>query len=149
MANWPQMFAVFCAWLDEVKRQSDAPDLWALARQERRLLTSTADDIDQNAPFTRTERELLARHLATIQEYTKKSFNLQAEHAAHVEAQLKYLAEAAERVGRFDYKNLVVSTLLNIVVTLGLDLDKAQKLYGLATQLLGPIVMGFDRFLGV
>ena len=62
--------------------------------------------------------------------------------------QLGYLTDAAARVGRFDWKNLATSTFIEIVLTLGLDVEKTQKLLALVTHLLGPLVMGVAGFLG-
>jgi hypothetical protein len=64
-----------------------------------------------------------------------------------VRQQLAYLTEAATRVGRFDWKNLAASTFIEIVLTLGLDPEKARRLLALATQLLGPLVVGVARLL--
>jgi hypothetical protein len=122
-----------------VKTESDPPDLWALAREERAWLTFDEGAFRDNTPFNASEQELIARHLGTLAEYAVKTYNLQAGEAAHVRAQLNDLVEAARRVGRFDWKNLAASTFLSVVVTLGLDFEKTRKLMALATELFGPL----------
>jgi hypothetical protein len=146
-SNWTTTLPAVLKWLDTVKAESDAPDLWALAHQGRALLASTSEEMQSNTPFTETERELIGLHLKTIEEYTIRTYALQAEQAEHVRSNLKYLVEAADRVGRFDWKNLAAATVVNIVVTLGLDIEKTQQLVAFVTELLGPIVLGVSRFL--
>lgn len=141
-SNWGTLRPLIQRWLSAVKAETDAPNLWAIAKQSRAWLTS---DVHENAPFTPDERNQIARHLRTIEEYTVKTYQLSEAHQAHVREQLGYLTEAAERVGRFDWKNLAVSTFVNIVVTLGLDIEKIQKLLALVNQLLGPLVAGVAR----
>jgi hypothetical protein len=144
--DWEGLRRRIRKWLRVVKSESDAPDLWAIAQQERAWLMSEPAD-RANQPFTPTQIELLARHLRTIEEYAIKTYQLEESHQAHVRQQLQYLTEAAARVGRLDWKNLATSTFINIVLTLGLDPEKTQKLLALATQLLGPIVLGAARLL--
>jgi hypothetical protein len=144
--DWGDLAAQIRAWLQAVKAENDAPDLWAIAQGERAWLTSTEDD-KANTPFTPAEREQIGHHLRTIEEYAIRTYQLEEAQHAHVRKQLEYLTEAAERVGRFDWKNLAASTFVDIVLTLGLDMEKTQKLLALATQLLGPLVIGAVRWL--
>ncbi len=145
--DWRGLRATITVWMEAVKAEVDAPDLWQVAQEERAWLAGTQADFGGNAPFTNAEREQIAIHLRTIEEYTIKTYHLEAAHQAHVREQLHYLTEAANRVGRFDWKNLAASTFINIVLTLGLDIEKAQGLLALATKLLGPLVVGVTRLL--
>ena len=138
IGDWDDLGPHILKWLRVVKEESDAPDLWALAQQERAWLTST--DVGANTPFTVEERRQITQHLSTIEKYAIKTYKLTGAHQAHVREQLRYLNDAAGRVGRFDWKNLAASTFLNIVLTLGLNPEKVQTLLALATQLLGPLV---------
>lgn len=134
-------------WLEAVKLEDDAPDLWQLARDERAWLSSSVGDFAANTPFTETERQQITAHLKTIEQYTIKTHQLNESAAANVRERLAYLSEAAGRVGRFDWKNLAASTFIQIVLTLGLDPGKAHQLLGLATQLLGSLVVGVTKML--
>jgi hypothetical protein len=147
--NWELLSTHLRAWLAAVKQERETPDFWKTAREQRAWLTSTPADFHKNTLFTPIEREQLALHLKTIADYTIKTYELNAAHQANVEERLKYLSDATARVGRFDWKNLATSTFIEIVVTLGLDPDKTQKLLGLATQLLGPFVIGAAKLLGM
>lgn len=146
--SWDEALRYFQVWLALVKAETETPDVWTIARQQREWLTSSEGAFKANTPFTKPEQEQIAHHLRTIEEYTIKTYRLQEAEATHVREQLAYLADAATRVGRFDWKNLASSTFIQIVLTLGLDPDKTQKLLGLATQLLGPLVLGAMRLLG-
>lgn len=93
------------------KAESDAPDLWEVAKQERAWLTADGAALD-NQPLTANQLEQIALHLRTIEEFAIKTFELQERESAFVRTQLRYLAEAAGRVGRIDFKNLTVSTFI-------------------------------------
>ena len=141
------LFPEIRTWLEWVKEESDAPDLWAIARESRAWLGSSGAE-GGNDSFTQNQVDQIVQHLQTIEAFTVKNYHLNAAHQAFVHGRMEYLAEAAARVGRLDWKNIFASTLLNIIVTIGLDPVKAQGLYGLATQLLGPLVAGAARLLG-
>jgi hypothetical protein len=145
--SWPEAKAIFARWLVVVNEEIATPDVWMIAGHQRQWLTSTESAFSGNTPFTKLERETIAHHLHTIEEFAIKTYELQAAEAAHVRERLGYLTEAASRVGRFDWKNLAASTFMEVVLTLGLDVDKAHKLLDLATQLLGPLVVGVARLL--
>lgn len=145
--DWGTLLPFIYAWLRAVKSEAEAPDLWAMALQERAWLTSAETDIKTNTPFTTDEREHILRHLRTIEEFTIKTHSLTEAHQTHVRDQLRYLAEAASRVGRLDWKNLAASTFINIVVTLALNPSQAHQLLGLATELLGRFVVAAVKLL--
>ena len=134
-------------WLNAVAQEVDAVDLWEAARQERAWITETPSRLE-NTPFTAGERELISRHLKTIEQFTVKTFELTAAQHTEVKEQLDYLADATERLGRFDWRGLAGSTLLGIALQLGLTPERAAALMNLAMQLLGPFVTGVSRLLG-
>ena len=82
--GWPEALVVFGRWLKSVKAEVDTPDVWRLAREQRMWLASGENAIAQNTAFNSQEQELIARHLRTIEEFTIKTYQLQADQAAHV-----------------------------------------------------------------
>ena len=145
--DWEGLRICIDEWLTAVKEEVDAPDLWQIARDQRAWLTSSQSDLRGNTAFTPVEREQITRSLTAIEEFTAKNYQLTVAHQEHVREQLKYLSEAAERVGRFDWKNLAAATFIDLVLTLGLDPANSQKLLSFATQLLGHLVVGVARLL--
>lgn len=145
--DWKTITIWLARWLKAVKLEVETPDLWKAANDQRAWLTSDPGEARNATPFTNQEREIIARHLKTIEDYAVKTYELNEAHQAHVHEQLKYLTDATARVNRFDWKNLAASTFIDIVVTLSLDPDKTEKLLILATQLLGPLVLGATKLL--
>lgn len=138
---------LFKFWLQSVKAETETPDVWALAREQRAWLTSTEKSFAGNTPFSNVEKEMIARHLRTIEEHTIRTFNLQGEEAAYVRERLNYLSEAAGRVGRFDWKGLALSTFFGIVTSLAMEPEKARTFLGFVSKLLGPLVSGAIQLL--
>jgi hypothetical protein len=138
--EWNSIRARLAMWFGAVKAESTAPDLWREAKNQRAWLKATPADFKANTPFTSSEQEQIVKSLRTIEEFAVKTYHLQEAHQAHLHLQMEYLVDAADRVGRFDWKNLAASTFIEVVVTLGLDVEKTQKLLTLATTLLGPLV---------
>ena len=129
----------FSKWLHAVKAEIETPDVWAIARAERDWLTSTEAAFSGNTPFNAIEKEQIAHHLRAIEKYAIKTYKLQAEEAEFVRGRLRYLTEAVDRVGRFDWKGLAASTFMTIVITLGLDKHSGEALLTMATELLGSL----------
>ena len=100
--TWREALEHFARWLVLVKNEIATPDVWTIAREQRKWLTSTEAAFTGNTPFTSLEMETIAHHLRTIEEFTVKTYQLHASQAADVHQQLGYLTEAAHRVGRFD-----------------------------------------------
>jgi hypothetical protein len=146
--SWDEAKEIANVWLRLVAAEAEAQDLWAIAAQQRAWLTSTPEAFESNSPFSDSEQTAIAHHLKTIEEYTIRTYHLQEQQATFVRTQLLYLTEAAVRVGRFDWKNLAASTLLNIVMTLGLDVEKGRQLLAFAAPLLGPLLTGVRSLIG-
>lgn len=145
--SWPDVLRFTDAWLAAVAQEVEAVDLWEVAREERAWLTESPSG-SSNTQFTNVERELIAQHLKTIESYVAKNSQLISEQHIEVKEQLEYLAEATNRLGRFDWRGLAAATFIGIVLQLGLTPEHARELMQLATQLLGPLLAGTARLLG-
>jgi hypothetical protein len=115
--------------------EHNSPDLWALARRNRELLT--ADESD-NTPFTPQEQHELKARVDEIGRFLIESQRLNTEGQARVEAKIEYVAGAVERLGRRDWLGIFVSAIVSFVVSEGLQSDAARGLVAFANaQLMG------------
>jgi hypothetical protein len=124
--DWRTALASFRKWVMSVRLESETPDVWAIAKQERAWVASTESTFNGNVPFTDIEKEIIGRHLRTIEEHAIKKFALQEPDAAFVREELRYLREAADRMGRVDWKNIAFSVVVNLATGLALEPQKAQ-----------------------
>jgi hypothetical protein len=51
-----------------------------------------------------------------------------------IDARLNYLTQAIERLNRFDWKSLLISSIMSISVALSFDTEKGRQLYKLFKQ---------------
>lgn len=104
-------------WLEDVRANYLAPDLWGSLGAERNLVASLSqDDADDNSPFTAPERELIAQQLHELKEQIAQRFQLQGGQLAQLEERIEYLIDATSRLGRFDWKQALLSQLLSLIV---------------------------------
>ena len=89
---------VFKAWLSYVRREVEAPDLWALAR-EGVTLFAVSGEPEQNNPFTASEKAEIVIAVERVRVYLEGA-GVSGEPLAAANAKLDYLVEASHRSGR-------------------------------------------------
>jgi hypothetical protein len=64
----------------------------------------------------------------------KDQFNPSPEQEEFIEERLEYLSEAVDKLNRFDWKGVALSTLLSIGANLCVDKESGRILFGLFQQ---------------
>lgn len=113
--DWENVKVYLAKWLLEVRENIEAPDLWAEAERERHLLEVGPSDIGDNTPFDESERVLIAESLTGLRELIVHTHDLQSQQLRELDARLDYVADAATRVGRFDWRNILLAQLVSLV----------------------------------
>jgi hypothetical protein len=70
---------------------------------------------------------------------TATTKQLREEQTEHLESQIQYLKEAAGRMGRKDWLNILFSSLVTIVVAGVVAPERANELFGVASSLFQPM----------
>lgn len=144
--DWPRQHQQVTRWMGMVVKDFTAPDLWALARQERELLT-VPDGDDDNRPFTVSERADLTARVTEIHRFLIASAEVTEEAKTRIEAKIDYVIDAGNRLGRKDFYNMIGGVLMGLAVQVGLPPERAQAFMAFAsTQLAG--VLGYLRSIG-
>jgi hypothetical protein len=123
-------------WLSFVKREMEAPDLWGAISQESNLIDSATSDTD-NTPFTADEKTYILSGLNEIKQHLLTAHKLDPE---LVEGRINYLIESSERLGRKDWKNLLLATLVSIIVAAALPSDAVRELFRFVGTVLRQIL---------
>jgi hypothetical protein len=126
--NWQIKRAAAQLWLEELRKEVDAPDLWATIGQEKALSTAAASADLDNRPFTAAEQSLIATKLDEIKAYLLGGQRFAADEADAVERGFAYLKEAADRMGRKDWLNILIGGLISLAIGLALEPEKARGL---------------------
>jgi hypothetical protein len=141
--GWPHQIDYVRQWVRNLKREIETPDLWSAISGEAALVfgTPVVED-DTNRVFDALERQRLSRSLSEIRNYLVATHDLSDARAAFVDERLRYLEEAAGRVGRKDWINLAYGALINIIVGAALAPAAAKDLLRLAGSALAWILGG-------
>jgi hypothetical protein len=135
--NWDGQLNYVKQWLEYLKREWRAPDLWAELRAQRRLVTAMSSDTG-NEPFNPEEQKEIARQLADIKTYVRNTYQLSESQYEAIDARLDYFAEAAKRLGRIDWRNAFIGAFLGAFLQAVLPPELVQDIISLALRSLGP-----------
>jgi hypothetical protein len=87
---------------------------------------SDSDAATENTPFTEDERLEIATKLADMKNYMETTHGLSTDQMEALEGRLKYLQEAAGRMGRVDWRNAAAGVFLGMIVNATLPGDPAR-----------------------
>lgn len=123
--SWDAELGQFRAWLTYVQREHEAPDLWAELDAKTRLHTPARTT--ENTPFEPFEIEQVLRAVAETREYAGATLALTEAQKAHLDTTLDYLAEAATRMGRVDWKSVLVGSMVEAMISAAIPQEAAQS----------------------
>ncbi|OFV94497.1 MAG: hypothetical protein A3F68_11765 [Acidobacteria bacterium RIFCSPLOWO2_12_FULL_54_10] len=108
------------------------PDLWSQATS----ISIEAHPINSQGAsnFTEEERQQIKLAVSNFRLLVVETFAPTEDQLTVVAEQLAYLTSAIDRLNRFDWKAVAISTLLAITVALSLDTERGRQLYGLFQQ---------------
>jgi hypothetical protein len=137
--DFDQLRYEFEAWLGaQVRTAIDEgllPDLWTDVRAAALMQKETGTE-----HFTDDERRQLKLALETFRVRLVETFHPTEEQMKVVSQRLDYLVAAVDRLNKFDWKSVALSTLIGIATTLSLDTEKGRQLYGLFQQGLSSLL---------
>ncbi len=97
-AKWIAKLYAVDVWLAELRKEIDAPDLWATIGQERVLSTAASSAHIDNRPFTAVEQKVIGTKLDEIKAYLDGQ-QFAADEASLINREIAYLRESAGRFG--------------------------------------------------
>jgi len=122
--EWVGQLGYVDQWLGYLRREIEAPDLWATVAAGPGIDAGTS-----NAPFTPTELEVIGERLAEIETRITELKALQEGQAQYVHETLDYLKVTAKGEGRRNWINMAIGVIFNIVLFLALPPDQAGALF--------------------
>jgi hypothetical protein len=137
--KWPQQLVSLHEWLDILKSEVSAPDLWAALRDEVAIVEAAAGDIE-NRKFDQVEQAKIQASIADLKRLFLEKNNVTAHQLEFFSSQMQYLSESSSRVGRKDWLMLALSTLVSVVVALSLPPESSRYLLSLANETLGWVM---------
>lgn len=130
-------------WLTHVKGDLEMPDLWAELQQEQELFGDPVDEAVENTPFNQGELAEIAKQLREIQERVRTTYPLSANELTALDQSRQYLEDAAGRgVGRTDWRNILVGTMVQLFVSALLPREVVRTVLVMALHGLGHLLGG-------
>src|SRR5262245_54451179 len=125
-ADFSETSRVFTEWLtNDVLVSIDEellPDLWATIATEP--IATNSSSTSRPADFTVEERRQIKLALATFRVRLVQTFKPNKARLQVVSQQLDYLTTAVDRLNKFDWKGVALSTLIGISTALTLDTER-------------------------
>jgi hypothetical protein len=115
----------FSEWLGTTVQlyleDQEAVDLWTQVVSETDVLTASLDDPKRDQQFSKQEKALLRESVSRVRKRIKETFLPKQKVLNEINRRLDYLEQAVDRLSRFDWKNLLISTIMAIGVNLSVD----------------------------
>ncbi len=138
--TFARLEADFKAWLANLRREVEAPDLWAIVQTEGGFYFG-AGTADNNEPFADVELMQIVGAMDEVRAFIA-SAGLAPETTVEANLKVDYLVSAAPRVGRFDWINLAFTTLWSIVVAAAFNPGQARAIFEIVANAIRPLISG-------
>jgi len=130
---WDTQLALVSEWLEYLKREYQAPNLWAELGSQNELAGGELAGVE-NTPFTPDEQRQIEAQLRETKVFVRKSFELTEEQYLAIDSRLDYLVEASGRMGRVDWRTAFAGVFLTAIVTGVLPGDAVREIMGIALR---------------
>lgn len=135
--NWWNLSRIldqFDTWLDRHVKRAVAdlaqPDLWSSAESVPRVFEQVPSTRAENQ-FTASERDQIRLSVAQFRVRIVQDFSPDGVQIISIDRRLEYLAAAVDRLNRFDWTALAVSTVIGVATTLSLDTATGRELWNM------------------
>lgn len=139
------IYDVVKGWLKYVIKEyiedKNEPDLWSEFKKGNNTLNINQIDFNDKSTFSLDEKKQILMAINELKLLIHKNLQTTQEQQNLVIDRLDYLIEASERLNKFDWKSLAISTLISITIALSLDTQKGQVLFDLFTKVFSVLPM--------
>lgn len=129
--SWDSQMNCVRRWLTNLKREVETTDPWDEIDKYLPGGEINLEDEKENSPFPYDQVEHIKKALYKFKDEIKKTYNLDNDQDQIVQEKLDYLIDRAKKIGRIDWKNIFVATLMGLIVNLSLNPEQAKGFWGL------------------
>lgn len=140
--KWSVLYTHLEKWVSRVKKELDAPDLWAaFVLDQRTTAFAGARPSDESfRPFTADEKVVIRRALSATEQKIDETFHPSRDEMAYVRERLDYIADRLDHLNRFDWKGVFLESIMSVGVGLALDAVGVRTLFEVVKQTFGQIL---------
>lgn len=128
---WTQSIAKYES---DLLKEKQTPDLWAQLGASSPLISDSPISSDDTSEFTEEEKKALHGGVRSYRLLVMAEFKPNEEQAKAINDRLDYLEKAIDKLNRFDWKALALSTVISIGVNLTVDTEMGKRLFQLFAQ---------------
>jgi hypothetical protein len=133
--NFDMVYSEFGYWINNVIKEfledQNEPDLWSEYLNGNKSLNFEKIDFGDKESFSLDEKLQIKMSINELKYLIQKHIETTEAEQQIIIDRLDYLVEASTRMNKFDWKSVVVNTLISITITLSLDTQKGQILFSL------------------
>lgn len=129
--TWSGQLRNFDKWLAYLKREIETVDPWDVIDKYMPGMEINLEDEKENSPYSYEQVEHIAKALYRFKDEVKKNYDLDKDQDKLVQEKLDYLIDRSKKMGRIDWKNLFVGTLMGLAGGLALNPEQAKGFWGL------------------
>ncbi len=142
-ALFSSILDIFIFWvknhIKEFEFDEFEPDLWSEYKNGNTTLNFNEIDFNDKTLFSIHEKKQISMAINELKLLINKNFETTIEEQKLVGERLEYLIESTKKLNKFDWKSLVLSTVIGITTTLTLDVEKGKLLFELFRQVFSTV----------
>lgn len=140
--KWPDVKDIIRKWATQLGNAVAEPDYWLAASMHA---TAMGFDVglsidDAQSSFTPEEKVFIRHALELTEQNIERTFQPTREEMAQVRERLYYLANAVDRLNRYDWKGVFLQTLISIGINLTVDTEGGRLLFETARSAFAVIL---------
>lgn len=134
--EWEDTMIVVKVWLRALRQEIEEPDLWERISDYTPLNGTTPTDDTSNLQFTNIEVERIVESIQQVRQYIETHYNENKD----IEEKLDYLIDSSKRMGRRDWFNICIGTLLTLGIQYGIEKEHLQQIWKLIKEGLTGVI---------
>ena len=122
------------------------PDIVDMSSEEVDLIEDALFSEEDKEPFSQAERRLIQQALAGAADKIRKEYSPDPSDLANIQQKIDYLSKKVTEIGKFDWKRLLVVTLVGISIDLGFGSVVPATLTALFTEIFGHFAKRIGKY---
>lgn len=134
--GWKDTKTNVLRWLSALKEEIEEPDLWKRLGEYGSPDGASPIEDTSNEQFTAIEVDRITESIQQAQQFIEKHY----EKNEAIEEKLDYLIESSKRMGKRDWLNICIGTLVTLGIQYSIEKDHLQQIWNLIKEGLTGII---------
>ena len=128
--SWHAVLEHVTIWSNNMSKELLVPDLWSQSELRQQLIDiGFQQGSSEFTQFTSEEKIVIRQTLKYAEQQIQEQISLSRKEAEYVNERFIYLSQALDKLNRFDWKGVLVGTIMSIAVNLTVDTQTGKLIY--------------------